>query len=149
MGSTPLAGKSAFSCVARSLSDAQNRLAGDPVDLAYLARFTLGNPALEREVLQLFAEQIPFYLRALREARARKAWREAAHSIKGSATAVGAWRLARFAEMAERVDVEGDVAILEGHREDAVAAVAMAAEEACRFVARVLAGDGARPIAQA
>lgn len=144
-----MAAKSAHSCVARFLGDAQSRLAGDPVDLAYLARFTLANPALEREVLQLFAEHIPRYLRALREARTRKAWSEAAHSIKGSAAAVGAWRLARFAEMAERVDVEADVAVLEGHREDAVAAVVTAAEEACRFVARVLAGGGARPIPQA
>jgi HPt (histidine-containing phosphotransfer) domain-containing protein len=113
---------------------------GDAIDLAYLARFTLGNAALEREVLQLFAEQMPLYLAALGKARSRRGWREAVHSIKGSAWAVGAWRLASFAQMAERVDVEGEAAGAHGHREEAVAALAEAAEEACRFVVRVLAG---------
>ena len=114
--------------------EAREQLAGDPIDRAYLARFTLGNAALEREVLQLFADQVPLYLQALRDARPRKAWKEAAHTIKGSASAIGAWRLARFAEMAERVDVEADLALSEGHRDEAVAAVATAAEEACRYI---------------
>ena len=76
----------------------------------------------------------------LREAGCIKAWREATHTIKGSASAIGAWRLARFAEMAEKVDVEADIALREGHRDEAVAAVATAAEEACRFIARLLPG---------
>ena len=134
-----MARKSAYGNVARSLGDAREQLAGDPIDRTYLARFTLGNAALEAEVLQLFADQVPLYLRALRDARTRKAWREAAHTIKGSASAVGAWRLARFAEMAERVDVEADLALSEGHRDEAVAAVATAAEEASRFITRLLA----------
>jgi HPt (histidine-containing phosphotransfer) domain-containing protein len=132
--------KSAHGNVARSLADTRDQLAGPPIDRVYLARFTLGNAALEHEVLQLFADQLPIYLQALRAAHVRKAWREATHTIKGSAAAVGAWRLARFAEMAERVDVEADVALSEGHRDDAVAAVATAADEACRFIARLLAG---------
>jgi HPt (histidine-containing phosphotransfer) domain-containing protein len=119
--------------------EARERLTEDPVDLTYLARFTLGNAALEREVLQLFADQVPLYLQALRDAHLRKAWKEAAHTIKGSASAIGAWRLARFAEMAERVDVEAGLALSEGHRDEAVAAVATAAEEACRYIRRLLA----------
>src|SRR6516165_1352612 len=79
MGSTSLAGTTAHRRVARALSGAEHRRMGDAIDLAYLARFTLGNAALEREVLQLFAEQIPLYLEALHGARVRKAWREAAH----------------------------------------------------------------------
>jgi len=134
-----LAGKTAHRRVARALGDAYDRRTGDAVDLAYLARCTLGNAALEREVLQLFTEQMPLYLAALAEARGRRGWKEAAHSIKGSACAVGAWRLASLAQLAERVDVEGE-ASAHGHREEAVAAVARAAEEACRFIARVLAG---------
>ena len=134
-----MARKSAHVGAAQSLAEARDQLAGDPIDRAYLARFTLGNAALEREVLQLFADQVPLYLQALRDARTRKAWREAAHTIKGSASAVGARRLARFAELAERVDVEAHVALSEGHRDEAVAAVATAAEEACRFITRLLA----------
>ena len=136
-----MARKSALGSVARSSADARDQLAGDAIDLAYLARFTLGNTALEHEVLQLFADQVPLYLQALRDARSRKSWREAAHTIKGSASAVGAWRLARFAEMAEQVDVEARAALAEGHRDEVVAAVATAAEEARRFIARLLAGS--------
>ena len=114
-----------------------DKLAMDAVDRAYLARFTLGNVALEREVLELFAAQAPVYLQRLREAGCIKAWREATHTIKGSASAIGAWRLARLAEIAEKVDVEADIALRGGHRDEAVAAVAMAAEEVGRFIARL------------
>ncbi len=112
----------------------------DAIDRAYLARFTLGNAALEREVLGLFAAQVPIYLTRLREAPTARAWKEAAHTIKGSAAAIGAWRLARFAEMAERIDVEATTARGEGHRDEVVAAVATAIEDACGYIARVL-GD--------
>jgi len=114
-------------------------LAAEAVDRTYLARFTLGNPALEREVLELFSAQVPLYLVRLREAATSQAWKEAAHTIKGSAAAIGAWRLARFAEMAEKIDVEAETAVSEGHRADAVAAVATAIDEVCRYIARVLA----------
>jgi HPt (histidine-containing phosphotransfer) domain-containing protein len=100
----------------------------DPIDRAYLARFTLGNAALEREVLLLFAAQIPLYVEQLRTAITRKAWKDAAHSIKGSALAVGAHRLASLAQVAEQLDVEGDPA-------HAVAALAASADEACRHIA--------------
>ena len=153
MRSTPLAGKLAHCCLARGLGQSEDQsqgqsgsqsgsqLTGEPVDLAYLARFTLGNATLEREVLQLFAAQIPLYLEALHGARVRKAWREAAHSIKGSACAVGAWRLAGCAQYAERVEVDGAAAAPQEQREQAVVAVARAAEEACRFIGRRLAGS--------
>ena len=153
MRSTPLAGKLAHCCLARGLGQSEDQsqgqsgsqsgsqLTGEPVDLAYLARFTLGNATLEREVLQLFAAQIPLYLEALHGARVRKAWREAAHSIKGSACAVGAWRLAGCAQFAERVEVDGAAAAPQEQREQAVVAVARAAEEACRFIGRRLAGS--------
>jgi HPt (histidine-containing phosphotransfer) domain-containing protein len=118
-------------------AEARDRLVGDPIDRAYLARFTLRNAALEREVLELFAEQAPLYLERLRRADGYTAWRHAAHTIKGSASAVGAWRLARFAEMAEQVDVEADAARSEGYREEAVAAVATAIDEARRYIARL------------
>jgi HPt (histidine-containing phosphotransfer) domain-containing protein len=125
---------------ARPDEEARERLAGDPIDRAYLARFTLRNAALEREVLELFAEQAPLYLERLRRARTEAAWKDAAHTIKGSASAVGAWRVARFAEMAEQVDVEADPTVGEGHREEAIGAVATTIDEACRFITRLYAG---------
>ena len=133
-----MAKESALMSTTHRVADSGDKLAGDPIDRAYLARFTMGNAAVEHEVLQLFADQVPLYLQQLRDASVDKAWQQAAHTIKGSASAIGAWRLARFAEMAEQVDIESDVALSEGHRDEAVAALAMAIDEVCRFIARIL-----------
>lgn len=107
--------------------------AGEAIDRAYLSRFTLGNADLEREVLELFVAQLPVYLEQLRSAHDAKSWRNAAHSIKGSAAAVGARRLAVIARVAEQVDA----ASIE--RERAFAAVQEAADEARRSVAGLFA----------
>lgn len=72
-----------------------------PVDLVHLARYTLGNRSLEREVLELFLTQSKLYLSRLKEAVSDKAWRDAAHTIKGSARGIGAWQVATSAEAAE------------------------------------------------
>jgi HPt (histidine-containing phosphotransfer) domain-containing protein len=72
-----------------------------PVDLVHLSRYTLGERALEREVLELFCAQALVYLERLRAARSDKDWKDAAHSLKGSATAIGAWRAAEAAQRAE------------------------------------------------
>lgn len=76
----------------------------DPaVDLAHLRRFTLGDPALEQEILGLFIGQAPITLSALKTALMDRDWRIAAHTLKGSARAVGAWRVAGLAERAEEL----------------------------------------------
>ncbi|MGL4395503.1 MAG: Hpt domain-containing protein [Hyphomicrobium sp.] len=72
-----------------------------PIDLAHLRRYTLGDAGLEREVLDLFLAQLPKTIAALSTAGDDKAWRMAAHTLKGSGRAVGAWRLAMLAEQAE------------------------------------------------
>lgn len=74
-----------------------------PVDLRHLRRYTLGDTALEREVLCLFINQLPETLSALGAARTDKDWKNAAHTLKGSGRAVGAWRIASLAEEAERL----------------------------------------------
>ncbi len=104
-----------------------------PVDLAYLGRFTFGNRELEREVLYLFAQQVPAYLKALEEAVDQKSWHAAAHTLKGSARAVGAWRVARGAEAAERLpfDVGAD------RRRHAIDFAAEAADEAIAHIVQI------------
>jgi HPt (histidine-containing phosphotransfer) domain-containing protein len=72
-----------------------------PVDLVHLSRYTLGDRALEREVLELFCAQSSIYLERLRAAGSDQEWDDAAHSLKGSASAIGAWRAAAAAERAE------------------------------------------------
>ena len=112
-----------------------------PIDRRYLARFTLGNRELEREVLELFAGQMPRYVDQLRAAASAKEWVLAAHTIKGSALAVGARRLASLAQIAERLDVEANPANSQTIRRDAAAAVAAASDEACQYIACLFATD--------
>ena len=101
-----------------------------PIDHAHLARFTLGNRMLESEVLQLFAGHLPVTLSELRSAASLRDWQMAAHSLKGSARAVGAWRLAQLAEEAERMpdSVSPDA------RRSVVARVEAAAAEAGQYI---------------
>jgi HPt (histidine-containing phosphotransfer) domain-containing protein len=81
--------------------EAGRKLSSRPVDLVHLSRYTLGDRALEGEVLELFCAQSPIYLERLRAAASDKDWKDAAHSLKGSASAIGAWRTAAAAERAE------------------------------------------------
>ena len=107
------------------------------IDRSYLARFTLGNAALEREVLHLFAGQVPGYLAALDAAGSIEAWREAAHTLKGSAAAVGAVHVARLAEVAERLALQRTEVPAGAEREQALAALRGAVAIACRTIAAI------------
>jgi HPt (histidine-containing phosphotransfer) domain-containing protein len=71
------------------------------LDRNHLARYTLGDADLEQEVLELFVGQMPQTLAVLGESEDQKSRLRAAHTIKGSARAVGAWKLAEAAERAE------------------------------------------------
>jgi len=105
-----------------------------PVDLQHLARYTLGERALEREVLELFCTQSVLYLEQLRAAMSDRDWRDAAHSLKGSARAVGAWRAAKAAERAEAL--QGDV--LTQFRSAQIDEIEASLREAEAYIASVL-----------
>jgi HPt (histidine-containing phosphotransfer) domain-containing protein len=104
-----------------------------PVDIAHLARYTIGDKALEREVLGLFVAELPRRIEAMREARSDKDWKMAAHTLKGSSRAVGAWRIAHLAQQAEQLSVLTDVAACDV----AVLRLAEAAAEAEAYIARL------------
>jgi len=71
-----------------------------PIDLVHLARTTLGDRGLEREVLQLFDRQSMLLIARMRTA-APSGVVTLAHTLKGSALGIGAWRVARAAEALE------------------------------------------------
>jgi HPt (histidine-containing phosphotransfer) domain-containing protein len=73
-----------------------------PIDLVHLARQTLGDRALEREILDLFATQVRAVLARLEAAAVADARLDLAHTLKGSARAVGAWKVAAEAEACEQ-----------------------------------------------
>ncbi len=85
-----------------------------PVDLTHLSRYTMGNAALEREVLELFRRQTRLYLDKLSRATTDEAWREAVRVLKASARSVGAWQLLRTADTAERITASRFLAEREG-----------------------------------
>jgi HPt (histidine-containing phosphotransfer) domain-containing protein len=70
-------------------------------DRAHLARYTMDSPELEREITGLFASQLSQTVDQIRTAAAAGDWRLATHSLKGSAAAVGAWRIHGLAQSLE------------------------------------------------
>ena len=103
------------------------------LDLVHLRRFTLGDQALEREILDLFITQAPITLAALKSAIVERDWRIAAHTLKGSARAVGAWPVARIAEYAEGLSRRNDPSACESAVQD----LADALSEASAFIAEL------------
>jgi hypothetical protein len=71
------------------------------IDLDHLARMTLGDRSLEREVLALFDRQSEMLLARMRDGSAA-AVAAAAHTLKGSARGIGAWCVASAAEAVEQ-----------------------------------------------
>ena len=102
-----------------------------PVDLGHLRRYTMGDHALEVEILGLFSEQLPITIGALKNAPSAKEWGIAAHTLKGSARAVGAWSLATIAESAEKLQRLPDA----GERGQVVRRLEEAAGEARAYIA--------------
>ena len=72
------------------------------IDETHLERMTLGDRRLEREVLELFVRQTTIMLGRIVDAKPALA-AAAAHTLKGSARGIGAWRVARAAELVENV----------------------------------------------
>ncbi len=99
-----------------------------PVDLVHLRRFTLGNRDLELEVLQLFSGQAPLIVGRLQQAVTAKDWRDAAHTLKGSAGAIGAHGVARAAAEAELLVTDT------ASWPFGVAKIQLALDEACAFI---------------
>ncbi len=74
-----------------------------PLDLVHLSRQTLGDRELEREILSLFVKQsIQLNERILSSSKLDEQ-HDLAHTLVGSARAVGAWRVAKAAEHVDLV----------------------------------------------
>jgi HPt (histidine-containing phosphotransfer) domain-containing protein len=80
-----------------------------PIDLVHLSRMTLGDRALEREVLTLFERQIGFLMERIETAPAPVA-AAAAHTLQGSAKGIGAFAMAKAAAQIEEAASLGDMA---------------------------------------
>ena len=70
-----------------------------PIDLEHLKRMTLGDESLEREVLAMFSAQTARLIGTLAALPAEAG--ELAHTLKGSARAIGAFAVADAADALE------------------------------------------------
>jgi HPt (histidine-containing phosphotransfer) domain-containing protein len=77
-----------------------------PIDMAHLARMTLGDAGLEREVLAMFSAQAVRLIGSLAALPSDAG--ALAHTLKGSARAIGAFRVAESAESLEGALANGD-----------------------------------------
>ena len=104
---------------------------GRAIDVGHLARMTLGDRSLEREVLALFDRQADLLLPRIRAGAPAMA-AASAHTLKGSAVGIGAFKVARAVEQVEQAR---DMEIVA-----AVETLAAALEEAKAEIARLLQG---------
>jgi Hpt domain len=100
------------------------------IDLAHLGRMTLGERTLEAEVLTLFDRQADVLLARMRDC-APAAVAAFAHTLKGSARGIGAWRVAAAADAVEM----NVIACNAGGVAGAVARLSAAVDEAKAVIA--------------
>lgn len=79
---------------------------GCPIDLDHLARQTMRDADLQREILGMFAQQIAEVREIMMTVRGAERVR-LLHTLKGSARSVGAFAIGDYAAALE-VDAEGD-----------------------------------------
>jgi HPt (histidine-containing phosphotransfer) domain-containing protein len=103
-----------------------------PIDLEHLSRMTLGERALEREVLQLFERQAGMLLPRMQQSCPANI-AAAAHTLMGSARGIGAWSVARAAERVEAVAASEGPGV-----GDAVRALAACVDEARSVITDLL-----------
>ena len=103
--------------------------AGAAIDTAHLSRMTLGELSLQREVLALFDRQADILLPRIRRGEPAVA-SASVHTLKGSATGIGAFKVARAAEAVEQAKDAASMAAI-----DTLAAML---EEAKAEIARLL-----------
>jgi HPt (histidine-containing phosphotransfer) domain-containing protein len=111
------------------------------LDLDHLARYTMGNRDLERELLRLFRTQLRAQVTGVAQARDApdpdgQAWRFATHTLKGVARSIGAWAIADTAEKLEQLGHDGNRGVYGRLMVDLAAQIAACEREIARIVGR-------------
>lgn len=75
-----------------------------PLDLVHLGNQTMGDEALEGEILSMFASQSEIYMKMILNSCDTPTRIRAAHSLKGASRSIGAFELAELAACAEKYD---------------------------------------------
>ena len=91
-----------MAAVARVIDQpASGPVSGAAIDIEHLSRMTLGELSLQREVLALFDRQADMLLPRIRQGAPATA-AASAHTLKGSAVGIGAFKVARAVEEVEQ-----------------------------------------------
>lgn len=107
----------------------------DAIDRAHLSRVTFGDASLERELLELFDRQCEILLARMHAAEA-DALKALAHTLKGSASGIGAWGVK---EAASTVELSAATPARESAMRQLAAAVADARASATALLRAALA----------
>ena len=81
----------------------------DVFDRKHFAHMTGDDAALQREIAGLFRGQIAAWRTAFKPGAD---WRDAAHTLKGSARGIGLWVLAEACESAEKAPGDANAALV-------------------------------------
>jgi HPt (histidine-containing phosphotransfer) domain-containing protein len=74
------------------------------LDQRHFSEMTGGDAALQREVVGLFRGRVEAWRAALSPEQDPALWRETAHTLKGSARAIGLWSLGEACDAAEHAE---------------------------------------------
>ncbi len=121
-----------MAAVARAIDQPKgspNGTKGAVIDTEHLSRMTLGELSLQREVLALFDRQADMLLPRIRGG-APATVAASAHTLKGSAVGIGAFKVARAVEQVEQAR--------DAHIGAAVETLAVVLEETKAEIARLL-----------
>ena len=80
-------------------------------DRAHLSHYTMQSVDLEREIINLFLQQLPSTVEMIASAGTEDDWKLYTHTLKGSAAAVGAWKLQEIAIELESLGNAGDAMV--------------------------------------
>lgn len=97
-------------------------------DRTHFAHMTGDDHPLQLEILALFRGQVAAWEALLRPDAPGASWRDAAHTLKGSARGIGLWALAEACETAEaasEADVPAALTALNAALVDALKALAV------------------------
>ena len=103
-----------------------------PIDLVHLAKQTLGDWALECEVMRMFDEVARTYFGRLEASTNSQEPLVNLHALKGAASGVGAWGIVDMCKLAEHEVRQGDI------NPERIDDIAMTVEETRVFIAELL-----------
>jgi len=108
-----------------------------PIDLVHLAKQTLGDWALECEVLRMFDEVVQSYFRKLESSTSTEELLANLHALKGASAGVGAWGIVDICKLAEHEVRSGEI------NPERIEDIDMVVQEASQFISELLEGEAA------